>query len=107
MIELTPEERMRTLILFPEWGLQERVPRATAISDELRRRLRVWNDIWQTVLDPVFEDASWPDPEVGWQWIAEGHALVAALREEIDPSIRVVGDFDMYSPDAFPGPGSS
>lgn len=105
MIELTPEERMRTLILFPEWGYQERVPQAIQISDDLRRRLREWNNIWQTVLDPVRDDASWPDPEVGRQWIAEGNSLVVALREEIDPSIRVIGDFDMYGPDTRPRRG--
>lgn len=109
MIELTPEERMRTVVLFPEWGYQERVTRAIRVSDELRTRLRVWNDLWQTDLDPVEEGARWSDPEVGRQWIAEGNALVIALRAEIDPSIRVVGDFEMYGPDAYPAhsPSSS
>ncbi len=85
--------------MFPEWGRREVVGRAVPISPELRYRLRVWNDTWQNVLDPVFE-VRWPDPEIGRQWIAEGESLLRDLQEEVGPAFRVVGDFAAYDPDA-------
>jgi hypothetical protein len=63
------EVGMRTLIVFPEWGGREIVSRSIDISTELRERFRAWNQTWQVVLDPVVE-ISWPDPEVGREWIA-------------------------------------
>ena len=51
------------------------------------------------VLDPVLE-IKWPDPAVGREWIAEGDALVRDLQREIGSSLRVVGDFVMYEPEA-------
>lgn len=70
-----------------------------ALSPELRRRLREWNETWQTILDPVTE-IRWPDSAIGREWIAEGNALVIALQAEVGPAIRVVGDFVAYDPDA-------
>jgi hypothetical protein len=99
MVYTTSGGELKSLVLFPEWGGEERVPRSIEISDVLRERVRAWNLTWQTVLDPVRE-IRWPDPEVGRQWIAEGNALVAALRHEIGMSIRIEGDFAAYDPDA-------
>lgn len=93
------DERMRTVLVFPEWGGREVVPRSIDISAELRQRLREWNRTWQVVLDPVIE-VRWPDPAIGREWIAEGEALVRDLQREIGPGLHVVGDFAMYSPDA-------
>ena len=90
---------MSTLLVFPEWGGREVVPRSIDISPELRQRLRAWNQTWEVVLDPVIE-IKWPDPAVGREWIAEGDALVRDLQREIGSSLRVVGDFAMYDPDA-------
>ncbi|MCK6068490.1 MULTISPECIES: hypothetical protein [Microbacterium] len=97
MTDVTPEQRSRTLVLFPEWGGEDRVPMAIELPVELRQRIRAWNLTWQTVLDPVFE-VRWPDPEVGRRWIEEGNALVRALQDELGPSISVVGDFMDYDP---------
>lgn len=85
--------------MFPEWGRREVVGPAVPILSELRHRLRVWNDTWQHVLDPVFE-VRWPDPEIGRQWIAEGESLLRDLQEEVGPAFRVVGDLATYDPDA-------
>ena len=93
------EERLRTLLVFPEWGGREVVSRSIDISPELRERLHAWNRTWQVVLDPVFE-IKWPDPAAGREWIAEGDALVRDLQREVGPSLRVVADFAMYDPDA-------
>ena len=93
------EERTSTLLVFPEWGGREVVPRSIDISPELRQRFSAWNRTWEIVLDPVFE-IKWPDPAVGREWIAEGDALVRDLQREIGPSLRVLGDFAMYDPDA-------
>jgi hypothetical protein len=93
------EERMRTLVVFPEWGGREVVPRSIDISPQLRDRFRAWNETWQVVLDPIFE-IRWPDPEVGREWIAEGNALVRDLQREVGPDLQVTGDFAAYDPDA-------
>jgi len=93
------EDRARTLRLFPEWGRGDLVSPTVPLSAGLRARLRAWNRIWETVLDPVAE-IRWPDPQVGREWVAEGEALVLELRRELGPDIRVVGEFAAYSPDA-------
>ncbi|MEV8272101.1 hypothetical protein [Microbacterium sp. NPDC077184] len=98
MDDAEPDVRMRALLVFPEWGGREVVPRSNDISPQLRERFRVWNQLWQVVLDPVLE-FKWPDAEVGRAWIAEGHALVRDLQRELGPSITVKSDFAAYDPD--------
>ena len=75
------------------------------ISDVLRLRLRNWNRIWQSVLDPVVE-IRWPDAEVGRQWIAEGESMMRDLQVELGPRVRVVEGFRVYDPDREQLPGS-
>jgi hypothetical protein len=75
------------------------------ISDALHLRLRNWNRIWQSVLDPVVE-IRWPDAEVGRQWIAEGESLMRDLQVELGPRVRVVEGFRVYDPDGQQTPGS-
>lgn len=96
------EEWRNTLILFPEWYGGDLVPSTVSISPGLRSRLREWNRVWETVLDPVTE-IRWPDPEIGRRWIAEGDELVRQLQRELGPEVRVIGDFEGYSPDFLPG----
>ena len=81
------------------------IPAFMPISDSLRLRLRNWNHIWQSVLDPV-KVIRWPDPEVGRQWIAEGEILVRDLQEELGPQLHVVEGFRVYDPDGEDAPGS-
>lgn len=50
---MTPEERMNTFLLYPEWFGGDRIPERFVVSAELRQRLREWNQVWETVLDPV------------------------------------------------------
>ena len=92
-------DKMRTILVFPEWGRREVVGPAIHISPKLRHRFRAWNDTWQHVLDPVTE-MRWHDPEIGRQWIAEGNSLVRDLQAEVGPAFRIVADFAAYDPDA-------
>ena len=94
---MTPEERMNTFLLYPEWFGGDRVPERFVVSADLRKRLREWNRVWETVLDPVTE-MRWPDPQIGRAWIAEGEQLVADLQAELGPGLSVVGDFARYAP---------
>jgi hypothetical protein len=91
--------------LWPEWGPRDLIPDFMPISDSLRQRLRSWNRIWQSVLDPV-KEIRWPDPEVGRQWIAEGERLVRDLQSELGPELHVVEGFKAYDPDGERTPGS-
>ena len=91
--------------LWPKWGPRDLIPAFMPISDSLRLRLRNWNHIWQSVLDPV-KVIRWPDPEVGRQWIAEGEILVRDLQEELGPQLHVVEGFRVYDPDGEDAPGS-
>lgn len=69
---------MNVVRLWPEWGPRD-LTGPLPISDELRLRLRKWNQIWQTVLDPV-EEVRWPDAEVGRQWTAEAKGWCVTCR---------------------------
>ena len=40
---MTPEERMNTFLLYPEWFGGDRIPEKFVVSAELRKRLREWN----------------------------------------------------------------
>jgi hypothetical protein len=91
--------------LWPEWGPRDLIPDFMPISDSLRLRLRNWNHVWQSVLDPV-EDIRWPDPDIGRQWIAEGESLVRDLQEELGPQLHVVEGFRVYDPDGEQPPRS-
>jgi hypothetical protein len=93
---------MNVVRLWPEWGPRD-LTGPLPISDELRLRLRNWNHIWQTVLDPV-TGIRWSDAEVGRQWIAEGDSLVRDLQAEL-PEFRVVEGFSAYDPDRDQPPG--
>ena len=92
-------DNVHTYKLYPEWGGGMPLPRSDEISSELRSRLISWNHVWQTVLDPVFA-IRWLYPDVGRRWIAEGESLVRELQAELGPTVRVVGDFAAYDPDA-------
>jgi hypothetical protein len=96
------EDCVNVVRLWPEWGPRD-LTGPLPISDELRLRLRNWNNIWQTVLDPVTE-LRWPDAEVGRQWIAEGESLVGDLQAEL-PQFRVMEGFRVYDPDREQTPG--
>lgn len=91
------------LAIAPEWGSWERVAGvlSLSLSDELQKRIRAWNAVWQAVLNPQ-KEIRWSDPGIGRQWIAEGEALVAAIQAEIGPSVRVIDGFAIYGPDAGP-----
>ena len=93
----TPEQRMNTFLLYPEWFGGDRVPERFVVSTELRKRLREWNRIWETVLDPIAE-VRWPDPQIGHEWISEGEQLVKDLQAELGPELSVLGDFARYAP---------
>jgi hypothetical protein len=103
-IEEDDEDRMNVLRLWPAWGPRDLIPDFMPISDALRLRLRAWNQIWQSVLDPMTE-IRWPDAEVGRQWIAEGESLVRDLQAELGPQLRVVEGFRAYDPDGEQPPG--
>ncbi len=85
----------------PEWGNWTRVVGTftPSLSEELRDRVRVWNDTWQFSLNPR-RGIQWPNALLGEAWIAEGHSLVMAIQDELGPSTRVVGDFMVYVPSA-------
>ncbi|MDX2378108.1 hypothetical protein M4I32_15055 [Microbacterium sp. LRZ72] len=91
-------ERMRTVLLFPEWCAGDIVSPSVPLSPEIRQRLRTWNRTWERVLDPLHE-VRWPGVETGRRWIADGELLVHDMQAELGPSIRVVGDFAAYDPD--------
>ena len=96
------KDRTNVLRLLPAWGPRQLLANIP-VSDALRLRLRSWNRIWQSVLDPV-SDIRWPDAEIGRQWIAEGESLVRDLQVEL-PQFRVVEGFKDYDPDREQKPG--
>lgn len=81
--------------LFPEWFAGWQTPET--LSDELRARIARWNEVWENELNPI-EETSWPDPDVGRAWIAEGDELVRLMQRELGPEITVVESFHMYAP---------
>ncbi len=97
MIDLA--ENRPTLELAPEWYAGDLMPESYPVSIELRRRLRDWNRMWETVLDPVFR-IRWPDRETGRIWSAEGRALVDELQKELGSAVRVIVGFSAYDPDS-------
>lgn len=100
MLDRHLTDQPRVLVIAPEWGSWERVAGtfSSSLSDELRKRIRAWNTVWQTVLDPQIE-IRWPDAGVGQQWIAEGKSLVVTIQAELGPSVRVIEGFAVYDPE--------
>jgi hypothetical protein len=91
---------------WPEWGRStplwggEAVERLD-LAPEIVERMREWMRVWNVVLNPETPEARWSDDAVGWEWIAEGHRLVAEVERAASAlGLTVEADFDEYSPEA-------
>jgi len=92
---------------FPDWGHKWPLwhngavhPEQLCLDENLSEKLAKWVQVWQEILDPVFE-VKWPDAEVGRAWILEGGELCAELQRAVKKlGITVIPSFSIYSPDA-------
>ncbi|MCX5517649.1 hypothetical protein OSH10_04310 [Kaistia defluvii] len=54
------------------------------LSDDLLDRIEAWGDAFDAVFDPANPPATrFASPEAEIVWRAEGHAIAAAIREEL------------------------
>lgn len=84
--------------LWPEWWSGRMLLTGLELSPETRQRLREWNEVWETVLNPISE-IRWPDVEVGRAWYQEGLDLVRTVQREVGPRFRIVNGFSAYDPE--------
>ena len=57
-----------------------------SLSAELKRRLRDWAARYDALMQTGYE---WPDPAYEAVWIADGRALLEAVRTELGPDYDV------------------